>query len=68
MLIKRVTMEPELEEIAGTLPVAARRQLAKKLRRWAHELEVSADVMARDDAYRPAKNIPRLPAAALKRN
>jgi hypothetical protein len=68
MLIKRVTMEPELEQIAGMLPPPARRQLAKKLRRWAHELEVSADVMSRDEAYRPVKTIPRLPAAALKRN
>ena len=61
-------MEPELEEIAGMLPPSARRHLAKKLRRWVHELEVSADVMARDEAYRPAKKIPRLPDAALKRN
>jgi hypothetical protein len=68
MVIKRVTMEPELEQIAGMLPPAKRRQLAKKLRRWAHELEVSADVMARDEAYRPPKTIPRLPSAALKRN
>jgi len=61
-------MEPELEEIAGSLAPPMRRLLAKKLRRWAHELEVSADVIERDDACHPPKSIPRLPAAVLKTN
>jgi hypothetical protein len=42
--------------------------LAEKLRRWAHELEVSADVLARDDPHPPIKRIRRLSAAVLRTN
>ncbi len=61
-------MEPELEEIAGHFSPEVRRSLAEKLRRWAHELEVSADVLARDDPHRPIKRIRRLSAAVLRTN
>ena len=40
-----VTLEPELEEIAALWPPARRFENARKLRRWARQLEVSGMVM-----------------------
>jgi hypothetical protein len=44
----RVKLEPELEAVAGEWSEAKRRALARKLRRWAHQLEVSAAIMELD--------------------
>lgn len=46
---KRVLLEPDLEAIAGTWGPIQRLETAKMFRRWAHELEVSALMMCRDE-------------------
>jgi hypothetical protein len=44
----RVTLEPELEEIAGAWPAAKRFEMARKFARWAQQLKVSAKIMTAD--------------------
>jgi hypothetical protein len=44
---KAVILEPDLEIEAGELSVSQRRELARKLERWAHQLRVSAEVLWR---------------------
>lgn len=44
----RVTLEPELEEIAALWPAAKRFEVADKLKRWAKQLKISALIMASD--------------------
>jgi hypothetical protein len=44
----RVTLEPELQEIAALWPAAKRFEVAHKLRRWAKQLKISAAIMASD--------------------
>jgi hypothetical protein len=44
----RVKLEPELEAVAGGWSEAKRLALARKLRRWAHQLEISAAIMELD--------------------
>lgn len=55
---KRVTLEPELEAIAGALSPFDRLWLAKKLRRWIRQLEVSARVLSAPPR-RPGRRLPR---------
>lgn len=53
----RVTLEPELQEIAALWPAAKRFEVAHKLRRWAKQLRISALIMASDGRgqnHRPA--------------
>lgn len=70
--ICRVTLEPQLEAIAGLLPASARRKLALDFKKWAHQLEVSAAIMERDRrrAYgpRPTPTLKNLPLRVLVRN
>ena len=53
----RVKLEPELETVAAGWSEAKRLALARKLRRWAHQLEISAAILALDarrrNAHRP---------------
>jgi hypothetical protein len=59
----RVTLEPELEEIAALWPAAKRFEVAGKLKRWAKQLRISAQIMASDvrgQNPRPA-SVPSLP-------
>ena len=49
----RVRLEPELEEIAGDLNAWQRRGMARKLRRWARQLEISALILLADAAPKP---------------
>ena len=59
----RVKLEPELEEIAALWPAAKRFEVAQKLKRWARQLRISAQIMASDGrgrAPRPA-SVPSLP-------
>lgn len=65
---KRVTLEPVLEEEFGALRAAARRALARKLRRWARQLDVSAAILERDEAPPPKRRSPALPAHKCKLN
>jgi hypothetical protein len=44
----RVRLEPELEEIAALWPAAKRFEVAQKLKRWARQLKISAQIMASD--------------------
>jgi hypothetical protein len=44
----RVTLEPELQEIAALWPAAKRFEVAHKLKRWAKQLKISAAIMASD--------------------
>ena len=44
----RVTLEPELEEIAGDWPAAKRFEMARKFARWAQQLKISAKIMTAD--------------------
>lgn len=55
---KRVVLEPELEAIAGALSPFDRLWLAKKLRRWIRQLEVSARVLSAPPR-RPGRRLPR---------
>jgi len=59
----RVTLEPELEEIAASWPAAKRFEAARKFSRWARQLKVSASIMASDARGRTFRRIsvPRLP-------
>ncbi len=61
----RVTLEPELQEIAALWPAAKRFEVAQKLGRWAKQLKISALIMASDgrgrgQSRRPA-SVPSLP-------
>lgn len=45
-----VTLEPELEEIAGMWTGVKRLETARKWKRWVRQLEVSAVIMIRRNA------------------
>jgi hypothetical protein len=49
----RVKLEPELEEIAALWPAAKRFEVAQKLKRWARQLKISAQIMASDGRGSP---------------
>jgi len=44
----RVKLEPELEAVAADWSAAKRLALARKLRRWTHQLEISAVILELD--------------------
>ena len=54
----RVILEPELQEIAALWPAAKRFEMARKLKRWAKQLRISALIMASD-----VRGGPRQPAS-----
>ena len=59
-----VTLEPELEEIAALWTAGRRLEAARKMRRWARQLEISAKVMFLRDRTaraRPGNRPPHLP-------
>ena len=61
----RVTLEPELEEIALLWGANKRLVVAAKLERWARQLKVSAKIMIKDSSHvrRPSlRALPRLKA------
>jgi hypothetical protein len=59
--ICRVTLEPELQEIAALWPAAKRFEVAFKLRRWAKQLRISALIVASDGRPNPRPaSVPRL--------
>lgn len=57
---KRVTLEPELENLAKDWPPEMRRIVAKKFRRWSKQLDVSAYIISREASFRPSKKLPYL--------
>jgi hypothetical protein len=59
----RVTLEPELQEIAALWPAAKRFEVAHKLKRWAKQLKISALIMASDGRGQNPKpaSLPALP-------
>ena len=56
-----VTMEKELERLAGPLNAHERVMLARKFYRWAKPLYVSAHILRRDAAPTPLPACPKLP-------
>jgi hypothetical protein len=59
----RVTLEPELEQIAALWGPLHRLEMAAKLERWARQLRVSARITLRDRARTSPKPVLRpLPA------
>ena len=66
-IVIRVRMEPELEEFAGHLNPVDRVFMAEKLARWAHQLRVSAKVLAGPPSAGPRKPR-RLRASDLVKN
>lgn len=64
----RVRLEPELEAIAGELDAHGRKRVAKKFKRWAHQLEVSAVILISDAAPRPRRALRRLSPRRLLLN
>lgn len=50
-------LEPRLEAIAGHLPAVERRKLAGVWRRWAEQLEATADAMDRGELA-PGQPVP----------
>lgn len=57
----RVQLEPELQEMAALWPAAKRFEVARKLKRWARQLNVSAKIMIRDAEVRPPRGVRALP-------
>ena len=64
----RIKMEPDLEMHAGNFTAAQRRELARKLERWAKQLRISAFIIDRDSAPRPRPALKRLSRTQLRRN
>lgn len=68
----RVALEPRLEAIAGMLSARDRRELARKFKRWARQLDISAFIMESDHrracAKLPTPVLKRLPLHVLVRN
>jgi hypothetical protein len=65
---KRITLEPELEALAGDWAPEMRRIVAKKFRRWARELDVSAFIISQASSYRPVKKLRFVRLVKLKWN
>jgi hypothetical protein len=61
----RVTLEPELETEVVLFTPAQRMELAKKLKRWARQLEVSAVILRRASAPKPRPSLKALPRRKL---
>ena len=68
--VKRVTLEPELEELAAEWKPEMRLIVAKKFRRWARQLSVSARILMKQERVgRNAKvSLPRVPWRKLPLN
>lgn len=67
IVVSRVELEPDLERMAGSLNASQRRRLAKRLRRYADQVEASA-ILLDLDACLPRTGFPRLPEWILRRN
>jgi hypothetical protein len=63
----RVTLEPELQEIAALWPAAKRFEVAHKLRRWAKQLKISAAIMASDGRAAQAPRPASVPVLARRK-
>lgn len=64
---KRITLEPELEALAGHLGAADRLLLARKLTRWVRQLRVSARALLPRGPQGP-RRLPRLPWRQVREN
>ncbi|MCP5521284.1 MAG: hypothetical protein H7A46_07020 [Verrucomicrobiales bacterium] len=65
---KSVTMEPELEKLAGNWPPWKRLAFARKLARWNRQLVVSARILLARQQPRPKRGLRRLSHPRLVRN
>ena len=73
--MKPVTLEPELERMAGAWSVAERRRMAaiyahraRLLWRWSRQLRVSASILAEPAGARRPRRIRPLPEPVVRRN
>jgi len=57
---QKVTMEPELEQIAGDLTASELKAMARKMRRWIRQLEIKAFILDRDAGPRRRVSLPRV--------
>jgi hypothetical protein len=64
--MKKVTLEPELEAIAGSLGIFDRLMMAQKMARWVHQLRISALILAQPPV-KPRKRV-RLRGSCAKWN
>lgn len=65
----KVSVEPELQDLVAAMLPHDRRLLAKKFRRWAHELEVTAKVIeTQHRSLPPPKRIRWTSLSKAKRN
>ena len=62
----RVILEPELQEVAALWPAAKRFAAAEKFARWAHQLRISAKIIA-SDARSADCRPPSLPKLARRK-
>lgn len=61
-------MEPELEAMAGAWSPAKRLETARKLKRWARQLKVSAFILLADASPRPPRVATTLPLRKARLN
>ena len=64
----KIRLEPELEERASLWTPTKRRAMAKKLERWAHQLEFSALILEAEAAPKPPPRLKVLPPRKLALN
>jgi len=67
-----VVLEPELEQETALFTAAQRRALARKFRRWARQLDISAYIMTRNQAQaaapKPSPSLKAVSGRVLSRN
>jgi hypothetical protein len=63
-----VVLEPGLEEEALLMTPAQRRAAARKFRRWARQLEVSANILDKLNAPKPSPSLKVVPLRVLTSN
>ena len=68
-LRKRVTLEPDLEAVAGGWAPALRLRMARLYMRWGHQLKLSAiiEIKAKNPSA-PKPSLRPMPARRLRRN
>ncbi len=64
----RVRLEPALEQEAALWSASKRREMARKMERWARQLRVSAEILERDQAPPPTARLKALSPRRLRQN
>lgn len=63
-----IRLEPDLQIEVCTMPPEERRALAVRFIRWAHQLEVSANVLERQSVPWKRRSLPRISPCAIRLN